>query len=228
MQEGSGEDLLMLHGYLSQKESFYFQIKSLSAHYRVTAFDFIGMGQSSGLDQPWSVSDYTAHTLEVMDALGIKKCRLLAHSFGGRVALKILAEHKERVDRALLTGCAGVMPRRGLKYAIRVKMYRAVRKVAPRFAERNFGSSEYRQLSPIMRESFKKIVGEDLTPLLPKIETPVLYVFGDRDTATPPYMAERLKEGTRGSGLVYMKGCSHFCFCEKPEQFNAIAREFFG
>ena len=99
----------------------------------------------------------------------------------------------------LLTGCAGVPPRRGFSYTLRVKAYRAVRKVAPRFAERKFGSPEYRTLSPVMRQSFKKIVGEDLTPLLPSVRTPVLYVFGDRDTATPPYMAEILRKNTPGA-----------------------------
>lgn len=226
-QQGAGEHLVMLHGYLSKKESFYYQIKEFSAQYRVTAFDFVGMGDSAPLTEAWSVSDYARHTLHILDALGIEKCRLLAHSFGGRVALKLLAGSGERVCRALLTGCAGVPPRRGLSYKLRVKAYRAVRAVAPGFAEKHFGSPEYRALSPVMRQSFKKIVGEDLTPLLSAVRVPVLYVFGDQDTATPPFMAETLKAGTPGAGLVYMKGGSHFCFCERPQEFNAVAREFF-
>lgn len=217
----------MLHGYLSQKESFYYQIKALSPHYRVTAFDFPGMGKSDPPCGAWSVSDYAAHTLRVLDELGIGRFRLLAHSFGGRVALKLLASENCRVQAALLTGCAGILPKRGVSYSFRVRVYRAVKKFAPRFAESRFGSSEYRSLSPLMRESYKKIVNEDLSPLLSRIRAPVLYVFGDRDTATPPYMAQILNAGTRGSGLVYMRGLSHFCFCEDPYAFNAVANEFF-
>ena len=142
------------------------------------------------------------------------------------MALKLLSESPELFERALLTGCAGIPPRRGFSYTLRVKAYRAVKKIAPRFAERKFGSPEYRTLSPVMRESYKKIVNEDLTPCLREIQVPVLYVFGDKDTATPPYMAEILHENTAASGLVYMKGCSHFCFCERPNEFNAVAREF--
>ena len=128
---------------------------------------------------------------------------------------------------ALLTGCAGVPPKRGLRYRLRVKTYRFVRKIAPRYAEKKFGSAEYRSLSPVMKESFKKIVGEDLTPLLPRIRVPVLYVFGEKDTATPLWMARVLREKTPHSELVVMRGCTHFCFCEKWEEFNAVAREFF-
>ena len=226
IREGQGEDLVFLHGYLACKESFAYQIGYFSRFFRVTAFDFPGMGGSAPLSEPWSVGDYAAHAREVLSVLGVGQAKLVAHSFGGRVALRLLSEEPRQFGRALLTGCAGVPPRRGISYALRVKAYRAAKKIAPRFAERRFGSAEYRTLSPVMRESYKKIVNEDLTPCLAGIRVPVLYVFGDKDTATPPYMAEVLHENTAGSGLVYMKGCSHFCFCERPDEFNAIAREF--
>ena len=227
LQKGKGEPLVFFHGYLANKESFACQIEYFSRYYSVTAFDFRGMGQSAPLPAAWSVGDYAADAREILRGLGIVRARLIAHSFGGRVALKLLASSDPPFSRALLTGCAGIPPRRGVRYALRVKAYRAVKKIAPRFAERRFGSAEYRALPPRMRESFKKIVNEDLTPCLAAVRVPVLYVFGDRDAQTPPYMAEALHAGTAGSGLVYMKGCSHFCFCERPAEFNAVARAFF-
>lgn len=227
LQRGEGEDLVFLHGYLACKESFYYQIEALSARFRVTAFDFWGMGRSAPLREAWSVSDYAAHTLALLDELGISRAFLLAHSFGGRVALKLLAGEPQRFPYALLTGCAGIPPRRGAGYAVRVKAYRAVRRVAPRFAEKHFGSAEYRTLSPVMKESYKKIVNEDLTPCLSRIRSRVLYVFGERDTATPPYMARILHTGTAGSELIFLRGCTHYCFCEQPARFNAVALEFF-
>lgn len=193
----------------------------------MTAFDFRGMGASAPLSEAWSVGDYAEDTRALLRRLDISGARLVAHSFGGRVALKLLSAPDPPFSRALLTGCAGIPPRRGVRYRARVRAYRFVRRFAPRFAERRFGSAEYRSLSPVQRESFKKIVNEDLSPCLPAIRMPVLYVFGEKDRQTPPYMAEALHAGTPGSGLVYMQGCSHFCFCEQPERFNAVAREFF-
>ena len=104
--------------------------------------------------------------------------------------------------------------------------YRLCRRLFPRFAERHFGSAEYRSLPPLQRESFKKIVNEDLTPLLPLVRVPTLYVFGEKDEQTPLYMARRLQADTPASALVCMRGCTHFCFCEQPDAFNEIAREF--
>ena len=65
-------------------------------------------------------------------------------------------------DRALLAGCAGIPPKRGLSYKCKVRAYRIAKKFAPRFAEKKFGSPEYRTLSPVMRESYKKIVNEEI------------------------------------------------------------------
>lgn len=226
LRRGAGRPLVFLHGYLSCKESFYYQIEHFARSYAVIAFDFWGMGASGPLPAPWSVGEYAAHTRALLAELDVQDACLVAHSFGGRVALKLLAEEGNPFRRALLTGCAGVPPRRGAGYRAKVRLYRAVRKVAPRFAERRFGSPEYRSLPPVMRESFKKIVNEDLTPLLPRIRVPVLYVFGEEDAATPPYMAEILHGRTPGSQLVYLPG-THFCFCERPQAFNAVAQEFF-
>ena len=49
LQKGNGENLLFLHGYLSNKESFSAQIAYFSKFYRVTAVDFLGFGQSEQL-----------------------------------------------------------------------------------------------------------------------------------------------------------------------------------
>lgn len=50
--------MLLLHGYLSCKESFYYQIKFLSRYFRVTAPDIIGFGASARLEEPYSLDDY--------------------------------------------------------------------------------------------------------------------------------------------------------------------------
>ena len=76
LQRGEGEDLVLLHGYLACKESFYYQIEALSARYRVTAFDFWGMGASAPPDGPWSVSDYAARTRALLGELGIARAFL--------------------------------------------------------------------------------------------------------------------------------------------------------
>ena len=178
---------MLLHGYLSSKEAFTAQIAYFSRFYRVTALDFIGFGKSAPLYEPFSVSDYAAWTKEVLRLLGVEKPCVIAHSFGCRVAVKMASEQNGEAffDKIVLTGPAGVICNRGFSYRVKVAAYRVVKKIAPRFAEKRFGSKEYRALSPIMKESYKKIVNEDLRVCAKKIENEVLIVEGAKDTTTP-------------------------------------------
>lgn len=226
IQKGSGKDLVMLHGYLASKESFYPQIEYFSRFYRVTALDFLGFGEGGELSEPYSVSDYADWLTKALGELGIEKPLVIAHSFGGRVAVKCLSRGN-LFERAVLTGCAGIIPRRTLKYKLRVKTYRFVKKIAPRYAERKFGSAEYRSLSPVMRESYKKIVNEDLREDAKKIGVPVLFIYGEKDTQTPVSSAKIYQSCVRGSRLKVLENCGHFAHLDNALSFNLAAEEFF-
>ncbi len=224
LRRGEGKDLVFLHGYLSCKESFYPQIGYFSRHFRVTAPDFPGFGESDRIPDAWSVGDYADWLEGFFKEQGIVFPYLIAHSFGGRVALKCLA--RGLIDRAVLTGCAGIVKKRTMAYRIRVGGYRLVKRVSPRFAEAHFGSREYRSLSPLMRESYKKIVNEDLREEAGRIARPVLYLYGERDKETPLSSGRILHECTAGSKLAVFKGCGHFAHLEEPLLFNLAAEEF--
>ena len=224
LRRGEGKDLVFLHGYLSCKESFYPQIGYFSRHFRVTAPDFPGFGESDRIPAAWSVGDYADWLEGFFKEQGIVFPYVIAHSFGGRVALKCLA--RGLIDRAVLTGCAGIVKKRTIAYRIRVGGYRLVKRVAPRFAEAHFGSREYRSLSPLMRESYKKIVNEDLREEAGRIARPVLYLYGERDKETPLSSGRILHECTAGSKLAVFKGCGHFAHLEEPLMFNLAAEEF--
>ncbi len=217
---------MFAHGYLSCKESFYYQIKFLSEYYRVTAPDFIGFGKSSPLDKAYSVGDYSEWLDKFVKTAKLDKPHIIAHSFGARVAFKYLSENSEKADKLIITGGAGLVKPRSLQYMRRVKAYRRIRKLFPKFAEKHFGSAEYRTLSPLMRESYKKIVNEDLKSCAEKITNKTLLIYGRNDTATPPdEEGEVFKNIISDSRLEIMDG-GHFCFSEHPDIFNKLIYEF--
>ena len=72
IQRGRGKDLVLLHGYLSSKESFYPQIEYFSKFYRVTAFDFPGFGEAEPLKSAYSVGDYADWTEKFLKEAGIE------------------------------------------------------------------------------------------------------------------------------------------------------------
>lgn len=217
---------MFLHGYLSSKEAFTAQIEYFSRFFRVTAIDFLGFGGSRYLTSAFSVDDYADWTKEVFGLLKLEKPHVIAHSFGCRVAVKMASREKGAFDKILLTGPAGVIMNRGWKYHLRVKAYRVAKRIAPQFAEKRFGSEEYRSLSPIMKESYKKIVNEDLRDCARRVENEVLIVEGAQDTVTPLKEAEAYLACFPKGQLRQIQG-GHFAFAEMPTAFNLIAEEFF-
>ena len=215
-----------MHGYLSSKEAFAAQVAYFSRFFRVTAIDFLGFGGSRALTSAFSVGDYAEWLKDVMVALGLLKPHVIAHSFGCRVAVKAACSEPWLFDKIVLTGPAGVILKRGFKYRFKVGLYRFVKKFAPAFAERKFGSKEYRTLSPIMKESYKKIVNEDLRECARGVSNEVLIVEGKDDLVTTSAEAEEYLRCFLKGKMRMIEG-GHFAFAENPVSFNLIAEEFF-
>jgi pimeloyl-ACP methyl ester carboxylesterase len=217
-----------LHGYLACKETFNYQIEYLSRYFKVTAFDFLGFGKSGCLDKPFDVTDYTNLTVKILDELGIKKASFIAHSFGGRVAIKLATINPECINKLLLTGCAGLKPKFSIKKKIKIYLFKFFKLfLSKEKLEKKFGSSDYKNLSPVMKQSFVKIISEDLSSQIKNIKVPTLLIFGENDKETPLYMAKKLKKGIKNSELIVFKNTGHFAFIDNSLKFNIIAKSFF-
>lgn len=215
-----------MHGYASRKESFFYQAEYFCREFKVTAPDFLGFGASSQLSSAWSVGDYASWLRDFIIAAKLERPHIVAHSFGARVAIKLLAGDSELCDKLIITGGAGLVKERSAQYIRQVKRYRRVKKLFPAYAERKFGSEEYRTLSPLMRESYKKIVNEDLRADAARIKNKTLLIYGESDTVTPVSEEGAVFNGLiSGSELYTMKG-GHFCFCEYPDVFNEKVEKF--
>lgn len=77
-----------------------------------------------------------------------------------------------------------------------------------------------------MRESYKKIVNEDLSGCARQIQNKTLLIYGADDKTTPPD-----EEGATFSNLIanselkIIKG-GHFCFVESINEFNELMLKF--
>jgi len=99
---GSGEPLLMLHGFPDSARLWRHQIPRLvDAGFRVIAPDQRGFGRS---DKPAEKSAYTigetmGDAVLLLDALGIDRVRLISHDWGAAVGWALAAFCPERVER---------------------------------------------------------------------------------------------------------------------------------
>lgn len=228
-ERGDGPPLLFLHGYGCSKEIFTSAMHSAEGYRHVIGVDLPGFGGTQ-MCRPYTLSDYVSFTADVINEKCGGRVDIVAHSFGGRIALKLAADYPESVGKMLLTGCAGIRPRRSAGYLVKTGIYGAARRLSPRLSikiAKRIASPDYRLATPLMRESFKLVISEHLDGILPQVRAQTLLVFGRNDTETPLYMAEKLHKGIKDSGLVIFDGCGHFCFLDSPVLFNAVMEEFF-
>ena len=70
------------------------------------------------------------------------------------------------------------------------------------------------------------IVNEDLTKYLINIKTETLIIWGENDESTPIKDAYKMNKLIRSSGLVVIKGASHFCYLEYPGYIKVILDKY--
>ena len=103
MTAGSGEPVLLLHGYPQTMVCWHEVASALAREYTVVCADLRGYGGSS---KPKGLPDHSNYAkramaqdmVEVMSALGHDKFHLVGHDRGGRVAHRLARDHGKRVQ----------------------------------------------------------------------------------------------------------------------------------
>lgn len=237
-----GTPVLLLHGWGCTIGHFEPIIKDLQKDYRVAALDFPGHGTSSRPPEPWGVPEYAACVKEIIEQLHLGKCDIIAHSFGGRVALWLAANEPDLVNRMILTGCAGIkkepteaQKKKSAAFQRKKKLLQGLEKApviggtAEKMLEKlrqKYGSADYNALDPEMRKTFVKVISQDLRPLLPRIQASTLLVWGENDTETPLWMGQVMEKEIPDAGLVLFENDDHFAYLRQWPRFVAVARAF--
>lgn len=241
---GEGKPLIILHGWGSSRRVMLPIAKSL-AHIRTSyVLDLPGFGDSPEPKTSWSIDNYADAVESFISNNFDSKVDLLVHSFGGRITLKLCSRQfgKEKIDKVLITGGAGMKPKRSLKFYFKKYLAKilklpllilpkelqasALSKLRQTSLWKSLGSGEYNQLSGVMIETFVKSVTEYLENCLPNIPHDILLLWGRNDDATPVYQGERIEKGITNSALVIIEDSGHYAFLDKPKQFASISEAF--
>ncbi|MFD2167396.1 alpha/beta fold hydrolase [Thalassotalea euphylliae] len=109
LEGGSGEPLVLLHGFGANKDNWNRIALSLTKHYRVIAPDLPGFGDSSkNIDYDYDVLAQVARLNEFIDTLGLTQVHIAGNSMGGYIAGNYAAKHPEKVKSLWLLNPLGV------------------------------------------------------------------------------------------------------------------------
>lgn len=241
---GEGKPLVVLHGWGANADVMLQLSEKLSDLRTCYILDLPGFGESDDPPTGWAIEDYANCVVNFMREKSLEKADLLVHSFGARIMLKMLGEKMIEINSVLVTGGAGLKPKRSLNFYLKKYTAKTLKfpfQLLPGKLEekglswlrstdywKKLGSGDYQKLQGVMRETFVKSVTEYLDHYMPKISNEILLLWGENDESTPLDQAKRMEKGFSNAALVTIPEAGHYAFLDQPGQFYAIARAFFN
>ena len=238
---GTGPDLVYLHGAggVTAEDPF---LAALAAHHNVYAPLIPGYGDSEEAPTIRDMLDFTLHTWDVIEALGLKDPILVGHSMGGMIAAEMAAVAPNDVSRLALICPAGLWdddhPIADIFSLLPFEMpqilfHDAVAGAAMMTAGRNVEDPNFLQTYLVNNARQLGMAGRILFPIperglvdrLYRIKAKTVIVWGDSDRLVPPFYAHGFKKGIAGSELVSIPEAGHMVIVEKtPAVVEAIGR----
>ena len=223
---GEGPAILILHGWGSRSDRWIRVMELLSDNkYSVIIPDLPGFGKSETPKSPWSMEDYYGFVKEFADRLGLKEFYLLGHSFGGGLALFYATKHPEKVKKLFLISAA-IKRKKSLRKSI-FKMLSRIGKVfsflpfyslfKKAFYKYVVKKSDYPYQAGVMKGTYLKVIGQDLSPFLTEIRVPTIVLWGEKDDYISVKDAHFIAEHITDAKLVLVPEGDHDLERKMPE-----------
>lgn len=235
-ERGDGYPVVVLHGWGGRMESMTPVIDCLASSFRVISFDLPGFGDSPLPPGVWGTPDYAAFVRDALAGMGVQRAHFVGHSYGAKTSLYLAATVPALVDKLVLQASSGLRTPPSFKARAKRGVSKAAR-VAGKLGTpgerlrnaiyRRIQSTDYRDAGPL-RPILVRVVNEDLTDLLPRVEASTLLVWGTEDDAVPLRHARRMEELIPDAGLVVFEGAGHFAYLDDRDRFCLVVRHFLG
>jgi pimeloyl-ACP methyl ester carboxylesterase len=247
---GSGTSVILVHGSMSDYREWSAQTEVLAKHHRVIAYSrrYHWPNTPPGKDADATVPRQTEDLAAVIKALGLAPANIVAHSYGGTVALSLALQHPELVRTLVLLdpGVPGVLVNTPESEGVvkQRQVFREEMKQAfdsgdseriVRTALANFAPGEFDNVPREIRDMYMANIPAfrlDLTAPRPtltcediqKIAAPALVLTGGRSPMEPTAAgaAHCLKDGK----LVTLPLATHHMQLDHPHEVSDAVLEF--
>lgn len=233
---GKGPVMLFLHGWQDTLHTFDPLFPAFVDEFRVIVLDLPGFGKSELPRGVWGLDEYVQFVHDFVQKIGVSVDVIVGHSFGGRIAIKGLSSGELSAKKVVLIGSAGIAKTytmRSTLFAVFAKIGKIITLIPPlSFWRKNlrkkiyaWSGSDYFRSGPL-KETFLRVIREDLSEQARGIGIPTLLIWGAGDTETPVSDGEKFASLIKGSKLKLYSGAGHFVHREKTDEVVAAIKEF--
>ncbi|HRW92324.1 MAG TPA: alpha/beta hydrolase [Thermotogota bacterium] len=249
---GSGEPLLLLHGFLGSHLDFAAVVQTLSSRFHVFVMDLPGFGLSDkNPELDLSKKGLAQSAWSFLQARGISRFSLLGHSMGGEVALNLALDHPESVSRLILVDSAGYSENQFLPGWVESNpwlgnlLFRSFFQTAMMqyplsrsalYDASNLSFSHFaRSFALVFHIPSKTLLsfnnqddGGARAAEFSQLSLPTLLVWGEQDPIYPLEHARRFLQHLANSTLTVLPECGHSPLIEKPTELSESILAFLG
>ena len=228
-ERGSGEPLLLLHGFGGCGNEWRPFADVLARQYRVISVDLRGHGWSTNPANAFTMRQSGEDIAALLDKLGIEKTKAMGISAGGMTLLHLATRHPEKIEAMVLIGASTHFPAetRGItRNSTWDNLPPPVQQFFTGCAMR--GGDQVEQLLSQFRGFSNSY--EDMTftpPTLGTIKARTLIVHGDRDEFFPVEIPVAMYRAIPGSELWIVPEGDHVpIYDERMPEFLRVTQKF--
>jgi 2-hydroxy-6-oxonona-2,4-dienedioate hydrolase len=239
---GSGETLVLVHGYLGGACQWQGILPKLSQYFKVVTLDLAGFGGANHLSSPQTIGHHAHSVLATLDSIGIDRFHLLGHSMGGMVVQEMVKLAPSKVNRLVLyaTGPLGSIPGRFETMARsreRLKedgLVKTARRISATWLLDQEASPAYPALAALAVLATESAASAGLFAMehwdgrayLPQISQPTIILWGEGDRSYGWPQIEMLWRTIPQASLAVVPNCAHAWHLERPELFTTLLTEY--
>ena len=219
--EGAQKTIMFVHGYAGVLESWEHQINYFARSYRVVAPDLRGHGQSDAPYTEYTMPELVADLQAIVETLALpEKFVLVAHSFGGSIAVEYANAYPERLEKLVLIATAGEYP---LPKAAALAAKIPAKLVQPFWKYRNRFDAEYHVMKRMAANNMLQWRGWSL---MRNINLPTLVITGERDKYFPREVFEDVGKMIPNAEIYDVGAAKHKVQLERHQAVTRAIERF--
>ena len=223
--------ILFLHGWGLASKTFQSGLAILSRKHRVLAPDMPGFGGSDSSTWDWTYEDYAKVIQSFIKMLGIERAHLMGQSMGGGISIVLATLAPSVVSSLILIDSAGIPLAPFSTIFLERLIELPTQAWKTRFTLHHLGMIQAFLHNSILRtrntiDSLRLSLSVDLRPILSRVNSPCLILWGANDRTIPVSSGQELEKAIRGSKLIIIPNAHHEWSALMPEKWSSIVEDF--
>jgi len=253
--DGDREAVVLLNGLAMHTHAWYSLLDELRPDFDVLLYDYLGQGQSSHPDEPYSIPGFCHDLAAILDDVEIARVHSMGISYGGFIALDFGRLYQDRLFTQTLSGILLSHERQFQMYQdLSLRFYRGGPETFELYThylyEKIFGEPFLRRTDPAalenMRQRFVERFGsrvyclvrltEAQNPFFAELDanlpgyrgvaTPTLVLAGSQDRAVPLWQQRQLCDVFPDTRFEVVEDAGHVLHLEERQAFFGTLKAF--